>query len=130
MEQLSSSKNLSTSDFGRPSRPVHNPTACLFDLRVGIRAGREVAVRLLLLFDHRDVGVAHFFQSAGHRLQAGTIQRAIHDGYIFINFFAKENRLALDLLHECGVDLVRNVLDAAVCHTCFKVAGLDVCKNV
>ena len=34
------------------------------------------------------------------------------------------------MLHECGVDFVRDVLDAAVCHACFKIAGLDVGKDI
>ena len=109
---------------------LHAQCHSLFDLRVGIRAGREVSVRLLLFLNHGDVGVAHLLQSAGHRLQASAVQRAVHNGHILIDLFAKQSRLALDLLHECGIDLVRDVLDAAVCHTCFKVAGLDVGKNV
>lgn len=36
----------------------------------------------------------------------------------------------VDLFHEGGVDLIRDVLDAAVCHACFKVTGLDVCKDI
>ena len=109
---------------------LHTQCHSLFDLRVGVRAGREASVRLLLLFDHGDVSVAHLLQSACHRLQASAVQRAIHDGYILIDFFAKQNRLALDLLHECGVDFIRDVLDPAVCHACFKIAGLDVGKDV
>ena len=108
----------------------HAQRHCFLDLRVGVGAGREVAVRLLLLIDHRNVGVAHLLQSACHRLQTGAVQRAVHDSHILIDFLAKQNRLALDLLHECGVDLVRDVLDAAVCHTCFKIAGLDIGKDV
>ena len=37
---------------------LHAQRHSLFDLRVGVRAGREVSVRLLLLFDHGDVGVS------------------------------------------------------------------------
>ena len=109
---------------------LHAQCHSFLDLRVGIRAGREVSVRLLLLLDHRDVGVAHLLQGAGHRLQASAVQRAVHDSHVLVDLFAKQNRLALDLLHESGVDLVRDVLDAAVCHTRFKIAGLDVCKDV
>ena len=39
----------------------HAKCHCLLDFRVRIRTGREVAIRLLLLFDHSDVGVTHFF---------------------------------------------------------------------
>ena len=109
---------------------LHAQCHGFLDLRVGVRAGREVAIRLLLLLDHRDVGVAHLLQGAGHRLQTGAIQRAVHDGHILINLFTKQNRLALDLLHEGSVDLIRDVLDAAVCHVCFKITGLDVCKDI
>ena len=109
---------------------LHAQRHGFLDLRVGVRAGREVSVRLLLLFDHGDVGVAHLLQSAGHRLQTGAVQRAVHDSHILIDLFAKQNRLALDLLHECSVDLIRDVLDTAVCHACFKIAGHDVRKNV
>ena len=109
---------------------LHTQCHSLFDFRVGIRAGREVSVRLLLLLDHGDIGVAHLFQGAGHRLQAGAVQRAINDSHVLVDLFAKQNRLALDLLHECGIDLVRDVPDAAVCHASFKAAGPDICKNV
>ena len=40
---------------------------------------------LLLLLDHRDVGVAHLLQGAGHRLQAGTVQRAIHNSHVLVD---------------------------------------------
>ena len=109
---------------------LHAQCHGFLDLRVGVRAGREVAIRLLLLLDHRDVGVAHLLQGAGHGLQAGAVQRAVHDGHILVDGLAKQDRLALDLLHECGIDLIRDVLDAAACHACFKVAGPDVGKDV
>ena len=109
---------------------LHAQCHGFLDFRVGVRAGREVAVRLLLLLDHRDVGVAHFLQGAGHRLQPGAVQRAVYDGYILINFFAEQDGLALDLLHKGGIYIVWDVPDAAVCHTCFKIAGLDVCEDV
>ena len=109
---------------------LHAQCHGFLDLRVGIRAGREFAVRLLLLLDHRDVGVAHLLQGAGHGLQTGAVQRAVHDGHIFVGFFAKQDGLALDLLHEGGVDLFRDVPDAAIFHVCFKIAGLDICKDI
>ena len=109
---------------------LHAQCHSLFDLRVGIRAGREIAVRLLLLLDHRNVGVAHLLQGAGHGLQTGAVQRTVHDGHILVDFFAKQDGLALDLLYEGGVDLVRDVPDAAVCHASFKAAGPDICKDV
>ena len=40
---------------------LHAQCHGFLDFRVGVWAGREVAVRLLLLLDHRDVGVTHFF---------------------------------------------------------------------
>ncbi|OJG25599.1 hypothetical protein RR47_GL001648 [Enterococcus columbae DSM 7374 = ATCC 51263] len=109
---------------------LHAQCHSFLDLRVRVRAGQEVAIRLLLLLDHRDVAVAHLLQGASHRLQTGAIQRAVHDGHILINLFTKQNRLTLDLFHEGGVDLIRDVLDAAVCHACFKITGLDVCKDI
>ena len=109
---------------------LHTQCHSLFDFRVGIRAGGEISVRLLLLLDHGDVGIAHFFQGAGHRLQAGAVQRTVHDGCVLVDLLAKQDRLSLDLFHKGGVDLVRDVLDTAVCHACFKIAGLDVRKDI
>ena len=82
---------------------LHAQRHSLFDFRVGVRAGREVSVRLLLFLDHGDVGVAHLLQGAGHGLQAGAIQRAVHNGHVLVDLFAKQDGLALDLLHECGI---------------------------
>ena len=69
----------------------HTLCHSLFDLWVGVQAGRKVTVRLLLLLDHRDVGVAHFLQGAAHRLQTGAVQRAVHNGHILIDLFSKQD---------------------------------------
>ena len=89
-----------------------------------------MSVWLLLLLDHRNVSVTHLLQGAGHWLQPRTIQRAVHDGYILVDALAKQDRLILDLFYKCSVDLIRNIPDATVCHACFKVAGLNVRKDV
>lgn len=38
---------------------LHAQCHSLFDFRIGVRAGGEISVRLLLLLDHGDIGVAH-----------------------------------------------------------------------
>ena len=51
----------------------------LEDLGVGIRAGREVAVRVLLLGHNGDVGDADVAQNMGDGHKAGAVQRAVDE---------------------------------------------------
>ncbi len=110
-----SSKNLSTSDFGQdPSRPGYAliQAACLFVLRVwGYgQAGERLPSRLLLPWTHRDVGCSPFlFQKCGvNRLSSrlthfcGAITR--WPTFLLTSSHRDQNWL-LTLLHECGVDL-------------------------
>ena len=50
----------------------------LEDLGIGVGAGGEVAVGILLLGHNSDVGDAHIVQHVGDRHQTGTVQRAVH----------------------------------------------------
>ena len=49
----------------------------LANLRIGIRAGGEVAIRVALLGNDGDVGHAHALENLGNRNQAGTVERRI-----------------------------------------------------
>lgn len=51
----------------------------LADLGVGIRAGREVAVRVALLGNHGDVGHTHLVEDGGDRDQTGTVERGVDE---------------------------------------------------
>ena len=51
---------------------------CLKNFGVGIRAGGEVAVRVLLLGHNGDIGDADVLQHMGDGHQAGTVQRAVN----------------------------------------------------
>ena len=51
---------------------------CLEDLGVGVGAGGEVAVGVLLLGHDGDIGDAHIVEHMGHGHKAGAVQRAVH----------------------------------------------------
>ena len=84
----------------------------------------------LLLLDHRDVSIAHLLQGAGHRLQTGAVQWAVNNSHILVDFFAKQDRLILDLIYKGSVDLIRNILDIAICKTRLKIAVLYIRKDI
>ena len=78
----------------------------------------------------RDIGVAHLLQGAGHRLQTGAVQWAVNNSHILVDFFAKQDRLILDLIYKGSVDLIRNILDIAICKTSLKIAVLYIRKDI
>lgn len=71
---------------GRQEQVGLNPVAVLepefqrlAHLGVGVRAGREVAVVLALLFDGHDIGHADSLEHSGHALQADAVERGVDD---------------------------------------------------
>ena len=68
-----------------------------------------MAVGLLLLPDHGDVGVAALRQRPQHRPEARAVQRGIDDGGGLIHVLAAQQRLLLDLLGEGGVHVLADV---------------------
>ena len=89
-----------------------------------------MAIGLFLLRDHCNIGIAHFFQRAGHGLQSGTVQRAIHNGNISVDLFAEQHRLALHFLHEGRINIIRNIPDRSACNIRFKGTVLNIRKDV
>ena len=109
---------------------LHPQCHGLFDFRVGIGTGGEIAVRLLLLRHHGDIGVAHLPEGSGHRQQAGTIQRGVDNGNISIHRLAIEHRLTLHRLHEGGVNILLNELNVSTLHSCFKIFLPDIFEDI
>ena len=59
-------------------RQFQTQAQCLEDLGVGVGAGGEIAVRVLLLGDNGDVGDADVLEDTGHRHQTAAVERAVH----------------------------------------------------
>ena len=86
-------------------RIVHAEGHRFLDLRVRIRAGREVTVRHLLFLHERNVRVAALPEGPGHRRATGAVQRRVNDRYVSVNAVIRTKYgLLLYIFHEVGVD--------------------------
>ena len=111
-------------------RILHAQGHGLPNFGIGIGAGGKMAIGLFLLRHHCNIGIAHFFQRAGHGLQPGTVQRAIHNGNISVDLFAEQHRLALHFLHKGRINIIRDIPDRSVCNIRFKGTVLNIRKDV
>lgn len=100
------------------------------DLRVRIGAGREIAVWQLLLFYHGNVRISALFQRAQHRLPAGSVQRRIHDGHIFVHLLIPQQRLPFHSLHESCRHILADPGNFARLHRGIKICPLYVSKHI
>ena len=122
----------------RCQQQIRTTSFCIFytklhrfpDLRIWIWAGGEVPVRLLLLFDHRDIGISHLSQRSGHRFQSGTIQRRINNGCILVNLIAAKTALALYFFNKGSQHIIRNICDNAGMKTILKFHSLHIAENI
>ena len=100
------------------------------NLRVGIGAGGEIAVRLRLLRHHRHIGVAHFGKGPQHRPSSRAVQGRIDDCRILVHFLTEEDRLGFHILHEGGVGFLRYVGDPALFQVFLKGTGMHIPENI
>ena len=102
----------------------------LEDLGVGVRAGGEIAVRLLLLGHDGDVGDADVLQHMGDGHQAGAVQRAVDQLEAGGLANAGADGAGLDGSVQ-GVDaVVTDVLDQALGHAVLKGDELGAGEDV
>ncbi len=99
---------------------------CLADLGVRIRAGREIAVRLCLFGDEREILNAEFLKKLFHTLSAGAVEGRIDEtqaGKIVFGDAQGANGVYVGVQQ-----LVRNPSDAAGGKKRGKVSDLDTIK--
>ena len=103
----------------------------LANFGVGVRAGGEMSVRLLLLGHNGDARKAAFAQRAGDRLKPRAVKRGIDDGYVSVDgIVRRQHGLSAHSAGEVVVHAVRNPLDAAVRQAGVEVSLLHVGKDV
>ena len=99
-------------------------------LGVGVRAGREVAVRVLLLGHDGDVGDADVPQNMGDRHEAGAVQRAVDQLEAGSLADTRADGACLDGGVE-GVDaILADILDQALRHAVLKGNQLGTGQDV
>ena len=111
-------------------RILHAELHRLFDLRVRIGAGREVAVRLLLLCYYRDIRKARLLKSSRYRLESCAVEGRIYNGDIPVDLVSEEDRLLLNFFDEARVNVFTDVSYLALCDEAVKVTGLNAFKDV
>ena len=89
---------------------------CLEDLGVGVGAGGEVAVGVLLLGHDGDIGDAHIVQHMSDRHQTGTIQRAVHQLQAGSLAQARAHLTGLNGIIQCLLAVVAHKADQALLH--------------
>ena len=99
------------------------------DFRVGIRAGGEVPIRCFLLRHHRHMGRTQLGQQFFYALQAGAVQRGVHQLEL-LNAGAIANALVIYSLYKIIQAFVVNAHNAACLHTGFIIHQLYAVKAV
>ena len=88
------------------------------DLGVRVRAGGEVAVRVLLLRNDGDVGDADVLQNGGDRDEAGAVQRGVDEFQAGVFRKTRADLMGLDRVEEGSLAAVADELDEALGNAC------------
>ena len=102
----------------------------LKDLGVGVGAGGEVAVGILLLGHDGDVGDAHIVQHMGDRHQTGTVQRAVHQLQAGSLAQARAHLTSLNGVVQSLFAVIAHKADQALLHALSKGNVLCAGENV
>ena len=100
----------------------------LAELGVGVLAGREVAVRVLLLGHDLDVVDADLLEDTGHALHARAVERGVDDLVALRRLEAGDGDL-LHVLDEGVQDLLRRPLDQALLQAFLKAHHLGAAED-
>ena len=100
---------------------------CFADLRIRIRAGGEVTVRLLLFGNDGDVFHAHLVQQHPDTFQTGAVQRGV-DQLQVGDIIARAQRQ--DRVHEVFQTFVRDILDESGCFPIVIAHLFDIGESV
>ena len=100
------------------------------DLRVGIGAGGEVAVRQALLLHQGQMRIAQLLQRASDGHIAGAVERAVDDGDILAGFLSEKHGLRLHRLQKGRENGVRDRLYPSFPQAGVKISPFDAVKEI